>query len=205
MPQLRGFFDYFPDIDLISIERVFEWLNYRHDHKLLENQYGNRILYPYSVPVSRDDLDLDLALLREELRLQPNKYYEKIFKRINIPEDFLELFPDTRKLVWAFIDALKPVGITTILVKSSHSGIYSLGTAIVPESIPLGCTMKIWLGGKKYEIKEGSLVVIPANKKKMDMKLESEEIKFPEGCSQIREISGGEVGIVIDLRGIHHG
>jgi hypothetical protein len=200
MPRLKGLFDSFLKIDNLQVPDIKNWLNFRGDDRLLENQLGNRLLYPQITPVSQQELMLDLAVLREALKTQPEDYYNQNFKRLYIPDDFLKHIPDLHKLVWAFIDAFDPWGVTTIFLKSEDPGNKTLGTLIRPEILSDSGWIDLWVYGKKYEVTIGTISVIPAGANKIDVKFESAAARIMGKEQTLMEVVGGPLGLIVDTR-----
>lgn len=200
MPKLTGFFDSFPKLDQVTVEGVAVWLGRRTDAKILDNKLGNRILYPLAVPYSAEDSVFDLAILREAVKIHSQDYYNRNLKLIYIPEEFLQHFPDLHKLVWAFADALVLSEVTSILLKSETLGLKNLGTIIKPKIELSTGVILIWIRDKKYEVKVGSLTVIPVESSKVDIKFQSRAAKLQGGDGVTMEVAGGKLGLVIDAR-----
>jgi hypothetical protein len=202
MPRLKGLFDNFQKLDSLQVEGVKNWLNRREDPALFENELGNRIVYPQTVPVTQENLIFDLAILREALKLQPEDYYNQNFHRLYIPENFLNFIPDIHKLVLAFIDTFDPWGVTTIFLRSERLGTMTLGTLIRPEIISDTGWIDLWVYGKKYEVPVGSITFIPAANNKIDIKFESGAAKLFEKNQTVAEVIGGQLGVIVDTRKI---
>lgn len=176
------------------------WFGRRTDTKILDNKLGNRILYPSAIPYSVEDLVFDLAILREVVRRNPQNYFNRNLKVIYIPEGFLQHFPDLHKLVWAFADALALSEITSILLKSETLGLKNLGTVIKPKIELSAGVISIWIHDKKYDVKVGSLTVIPVESSKADIKFQSRVAKLLGSSSATLEVTGGELGLLVDTR-----
>src|SRR3989344_7189671 len=117
--RTAGLFYRFDDLDQIKTEDVARWLSPVPQQTLLENYIANRILYPQAIPVLPSDMKLDLAILREALKLQKpvgmqvknqflggSPFLNVTMRKIIIPASFLEFVPDLTSLVWAFVDGL---------------------------------------------------------------------------------------------------
>lgn len=200
MSRLKGLLEFFPQLETLSIDNIMLWLGSHGDATLLENRLGNRILYPQTIPISVSDLVFDFALLREALKLEPQKYYSQNLKRIYIPQLFLDRFPDMSKLIWAFVDTFKPPGLTAIVEKIDDVGTKNLGTYIKPEVINKEGWIYLWIGAKKYQVKVGSLMIIPAPSNRVDIKLESASVLFLGKKELSSEVFGGQFGLMIDAR-----
>lgn len=200
MPKLNGLFEYFPNLGSIDPEKIIASLNHKIDHGILLNQLYNRLLYPQTVPVSSENLFLDLAILAEVLRSNPQKYYDLHFKRIYIPENLLNLFPDLQQLIWIFIDVFATPGITKIFLRSENLGTRTLGTLIRPKVLSKDGWVFLWVHDKKYEVKLGSLMIIPVPNNRVDIKFESPAATILQKNNVATEVAGGQFGLVIDTR-----
>lgn len=200
MLKTRGLFSYFPKLTNIEVAKVAFWLNCGNNPQILENKLGNRILYWQTIPITYDDLIFDLCLFREALKLQPQSFYNQNLKKIYIPEEFLEMFPNIQELAMAFVDSIGHLGISSIVTRFENVGVKNLGTLIKPEIFSESGSINIFVKGKSYQIKIGSLVIIPADSQKVDIKFESEVAKLLTKNSLIAEVVGGVLGVIVDTR-----
>ncbi|MFH0936954.1 MAG: hypothetical protein V1808_01520 [Candidatus Daviesbacteria bacterium] len=200
MSKLSGLQDLVPQLENINLNQVASMLQVKIDPQILENKLGNRLLYPQTVPLTETDLVFDLNLLQEALKSHPQSYYSSSLKKIVIPEELTQLFPNLQHLVWAFVNVFHPVGITTVFIKSQRLGTKSLGTIIKPEVLESGGDIKIEADGKSYLVKIGSLLVLPLVGRKIDIKFESNFAKLSGQNSLTTEVFGGELGLMVDAR-----
>lgn len=114
--RLTGIFDEFSDLDKITPEDVIRWLKPKPDYLYVENLLANRIYYPQVVPLTRQELIVDLAILREALIKNP-KFLKKSAKRLIIPERFIARFPNLNELAKAFMDSYKITGPLEIVLE----------------------------------------------------------------------------------------
>ena len=77
MPKLSGLFDSFDNLDQIDIDSLILWLKNKPSSIQLENYLANKILYPQITPITADEMKIDLAILREILRLNGPRSGEK--------------------------------------------------------------------------------------------------------------------------------
>lgn len=201
MPKIVGLFSHFPKLNTVTAGSVAAWLGGKADAKLLENRLGNRILFSSSVPYSADDLAFDLAILREAVKTQPQDFINPNLRLIYIPEEFGEFFPDLRTMVAAFIDVLKPSGVTSVVLKSKTLGLKNLGSVIKPEVTSKSGVILIRIRDYKYEVKVGSLTAIPAESGKVDIHFQSRAAKLLGKDDATLEIAGGKLGLLVDARG----
>lgn len=189
MIKFPGLADYFPQLNKVEAEKIANNLHFKGDLRILKNKLANRILYSQAVAINAKDLIFDLAMIFEALKTAPGEYYNQNLKRIIIPEGILNFLPNLRQVAQVFLDAFRPQGIASILLKSQTVGVKNLGTYIRPK-ISGSKPLTIWIGEDKYQIQIGTISTIPVAGRKVD-------IKFPAGVS---EVAGGDLGIVIDTR-----
>lgn len=204
MPKTISLFSYFPNLTNVSAEEVVKrsagskTLS-KQNPTVLENEIGNRILYPEAVPVTSGELELDLAILREAIKLHPDGYLNNNLKKLIIPEEFLTRFPDLLNLAWAFVEGLAPHGVISLYLKSTV-GNRNLGTYIRPQLAPVGASMAVWVDNRRFVVNAGSTVVIPTPGNKFVFKFESTGAELL-GQSQITfEAVGGRLGLLFDAR-----
>lgn len=196
MPKIKGLFAFLPGVTHISAENVLEWLKRKEDLNILENEIGNLITYPHVIPVSVDDISLNLAIIHEVIKLDPGEYFDKLSNRILIPDTFLGAVPDLQKLSWVFLDAFHPYGCTAIFLKT-RLGSKNLGTLLKTNVISDG-VIDIWLHGQKQQIHTGTIKVLSAGSNRIDIKFESKVCELLGRKSLAVEIIGGPLGLIVD-------
>lgn len=199
MPELDGVFTSLP-LSKISTDLIMRWLPKTFDSKLVENYLGNRILYPSFVPTSEREELLDLAILREALRLTPKNYYDPNLSRIYLPKQFIDYFSDLTKLAWAFIDIFVTNPITTIIIKGNVAK--NAGTVLKPKvsSPKASITVTIRNQNKKYTINTSGLTIIPVNLPRVDIQFTATFATLSGQSSIELEVAGGILGLIIDTR-----
>lgn len=200
MPRLRGLLDYFSGLENIPIERISAHLSRRLDPRILENQLANLILYPQVIPVQSEDVELDLAILREALKINRGLYFNPNLKRIIIPQDLSDRFPNLQNLAWVFVDAFLPPAVTTIALKKENIGLKKIGSSIRPEVVKGDGWIFLEVDNKKYQVKPGSLVSIPAPGNQVTVKFESKVATLGGRSKTVATASGGNLGLLIDAR-----
>ncbi len=119
MLKLSGLFDYFDNMDQIPLNLIIRWLKHAPTQIQLENFIANRILYSQTVSQTPSEIEIDLAILREAIRINvPKNMQTKDFllgnntflnmnlRKIMIPADFERYVPDMQSLAAIFVDAL---------------------------------------------------------------------------------------------------
>lgn len=192
--------DIYLNLERIPVERILKRFIGSSNLVFLENNLGNRILYPHNIPQTKSELEFDLILLKESIRLNPGMYYNKNLHKITIPEEFLERFPDIIQLLCALIDSLQSEGITTVLKEVGDLPAKRLGSIIKINFPQETGSANITVNGKKYPIKSGTLSVVKASTLKFDLKFESTSGTIDGKLSLRIEVDGGEIGLIIDAR-----
>lgn len=214
-----GLFDSFDNLDQISVEAVSSWLKPAPQFTRLENYLANKILYPQSLPLIRQDMLIDLAILREALKIHAPKGSQKInallgdnpflnitLRKILIPSRFLEFVPDLAILTTVFIDALLLnrtkedwfQDIWTIVLTDVSDEV--VGSLILPQFEDRNSLMYCQLLGKNYEIRPGNLTVLPCFKDRCEIGYKLQKGKILGKEESAIEIYGGKLGLVIDGR-----
>ncbi len=187
MPKLSGLFGSFDNLDQISLEAVASWIKPPPNIIALENYLANKILYPQTLPLTANEMKIDLSILREVLRMNGpkvidpkagsilggNSFLNLTLRKIIIPKKFLQFAPDLVSLTWAFVDGL-------LLERKKEDWFQDLWTVVLSDEIDevVGSILlpqfeaeedyvdlNILTGNYKskssYRIRPGSLTVIP--------------------------------------------
>lgn len=200
MPSIKGLADYFAEFEEINTNDLQQWLSVQGDRVIFENRFANRLLYPQIIPQTAKDLSFDFIVLREIIKQNMTKLYHKNLKRVDIPEQFLAYFPDLQKLVRVFIDAVEPIGITTFWLKSDQYGSKNLGTVIRPDNLQVGGFVTIGLKGQQYQIKTGSLVIIPVPESRVDITFTAQRATLMGKKICMAQVVTGNLGLIVDAR-----
>lgn len=218
MSALTGLFDSFDNLDQLNLSDIARWLKPTPNEVNLENYLANKILYPQTLPLSKADLQIDLAILREALRASvpetkvksplwgDNAFLNTTLRKILIPARFLNFVPNLTSLVWAFIDAflLDRQGqdyfsdLWTIVLTDELDEV--VGSLLLPRFEGRGGFLNLKLGNQSYKIPQGSLTVIPcpANRCRIACGFKQGKILGKEQVDL--EVYGGRLGLVIDGR-----
>src|SRR3989344_9569891 len=116
MPIQAGLFDSFDNLDTISAESLIPWLKPVPELKRIENYLANKILYPQTIAQTEFEMQMDLAILREALKMNApkgknamlggNPFVNTTLRKLMMPAKFLNFLPDLPTLAAVFIDAL---------------------------------------------------------------------------------------------------
>lgn len=214
-----GLFDSFDNLDLINPEDVASWIKPAPSLSYLENYIANKILSPQTLPLSTQDMKVDLSLLREALKLNVGTALEKAtpllgdnvflnitLRKILIPERFLQYIPNLTLLTWAFVDALLLSrrrqdffqDVWTVCLTADTDEI--VGTILLPQFKSNGASLELSLESQTYKVSPGTLMVIPCLKEKCELSFKIKDGKILDKVDSALEISGGKLGLMIDGR-----
>lgn len=218
MIKLSGLFDSFDNLDSISASSLDAWLKKAPPLVQLENYLANKILYPATLSLAASDMEIDLAILREALRINgpasgkggsllgDNAFLNITLRKIIIPDRFLYNIPSLVNLTWAFVDGLllnrkkeDLFGeIWTVVLSDDIDEI--LGTVILPQFGDKNDIMMINLQSRNFKIKAGSLTVITCPKDRCRLAYKFSKGKFLGKKENALEVYGGKLGLMVDGR-----
>lgn len=219
MPKLSGLFDSFDNLDSIDAASLAIWLKNPPALVQLENYLANKILYPQALPVTDIDMKIDLAILREALRLNgpkpetregpllgDNPFLNIVLRKVIIPQKFLNYVPDLMNLTWAFIDGLLLnrkkqnlfEDLWTVIVSDEIDEI--VGSILLPQFEDYKDNMQLTIFSKDYKIPAGSLTIIPCDKDRCEIAYKFDKGMILGKSTNALEICGGTLGLVIDGR-----
>lgn len=193
MPHLSGIFDEFPELDKVSVEEIASGINPKPEKHFLVNFLGNRLLYPQTICLTPQEMELDLAILRVGIKFKPGIFYQPQSNKILIPKRFLDRFPNLEALTRTIIEGINPKGTHVIYIKNQSQ--YSLAGSVVspinPQKLSVDGKNIIFSGlalQKSLPLNMISIIQTPVKAAKI--KLGNQEF----------DVSGGDAGIFIDLR-----
>lgn len=192
MPKLIGIYEIYKEAENIPIDNIIRWIHFRIEPHHLENFIANRLLYPQTLPLTSLDFEIDLAILREVIKKKPNLLVNSETNKITIPESLILRFNKIELILKCILDVLKIKGVVTVNTKDHKITSDLVGTIYAPSNLPQEDILGVSLNGKKYNLKKGSINIIPSSERHNNLII-----------STLPEISviGGKLGIVIDLRG----
>lgn len=221
MIRPTGLFDSFDNLDAISAEAIASWLRPVPQLKQLENYLANKILYPQALPLTEFDMKIDLAILREALKMSKalasaspkndllgdSPFLNITLRKVLIPVRFLNSVPNLASLVWVFIDALLLnrqktdffQDLWTIVLTDDFDEI--VGSVLLPQFEGRSGTMNLRLLSKDYKIRSGNLVVIPCPKDRCEIAYKLQNGSCLGKVESAVEVYGGKLGLVVDGRG----
>lgn len=219
MVKLSGLFDSFDNLDQIDINSLTLWLKPSPQPIQLENYLANKILYPQAISITEADMKIDLAILREALRINgpkntntssallgDNPFLNLTLRKILIPEQFLQFVPNLVSLTWAFVDGLlltrrkedKFQDLWTIVLVDDIDEI--VGSVILPQFSSRNGEMDLSILGKVYKIRTGALMVVPCGKDRCEIAYKIKDGQVLGKAENALELYGGKLGIMVDGR-----
>ncbi len=219
MAKLSGLFDSFDNLDQIDVNSLITWLKPAPQAVQVENYLANKILYPQTIPMTEEDMKIDLAILREVLRLNgpkntnpanallgDNTFLNLTLRKILIPERFLQFVPNLVSLTWAFVDGLlltrrkedKFQDLWTIVTVGDMDEI--VGSVILPQFSSRNGEMDLDVQGKVYKIRTGALMVVPCGKDRCEVGYKIKNGQVLGKAESALELYGGKLGIMVDGR-----
>ena len=220
MSKLSGLFSSFDNLDQLDINLVSSWLKNPPSAAQLENYIANKILYPQILAISESDMKIDLAILREVLRISTpvskksegsllgnNPFLNITLRKIIIPEHFLQYVPDLATLTWVFVDGLlmhRERGdifedLWTVVVADGID--YVVGSVILPRFENRADSLDLKVSGQGYKIKAGGLSVVSCPKDRCEIAYRVDKGLLLGKKESALEIYGGKLGLMIDGRG----
>ena len=219
MGKLSGLFDSFDNLDQIDVNSIITWLKPAPQAVQLENYLANKILYPQTIPMTESDMKIDLAILREALRINgpkntkvsnallgDNTFLNLTLRKILIPERFLQFVPNLINLTWVFVDGLlltrrkedKFQDLWTIVTVGETDEI--VGSVILPQFNSRNGEIELSVLGKIYKIPTGGLMVIPCGKDRCEVAYKIKMGQVLGKTESALELYGGKLGIMVDGR-----
>lgn len=220
MVRPNGLFDSFDNLDQISPEAIASWLKPVPGLVQIENYLANKILYPQALPLTQHDMQVDLAILREVLKMNKaialktsallgdNPFLNTTLRKILIPVRFLNFVPDLTSLTLSFIDAFLLdrkredyfSDLWTIVLTDNIDEV--VGSVLLPQFDDNSGMMNLKLYGKDYEVRPGNFVVIPCPKERCAIAYNLKKGTVLGKKESAVEVYGGKLGLIVDGRGV---
>lgn len=188
MPKLSGVFENFLDLEKIPATDIARWLKSIKDIEVIENTIANRILYPQTLPVTKIDMDIDFAILKEILIRDPSLVYDLKNSRIVISEQIEARFSPINRLVTIICESVNipPQVVNIYAAKGSRA----LGSVIAPKLKETIDEVSIDIGNQSKKLSTGKIYLIPIKDKQSTILLNKQ---------LTLNVSGGEIGVIIKL------
>lgn len=209
MIKLPSLFDSFDNLDQIAPEDIARWLKVQPQLTYLENFLAMRILYPQTLPTTKAEMEIDLAILREALRLPAfgdNPFLNITLRKILIPNKMLEGVPDLSTLTLAVVDGLvfghkKKDFFEDLWTIELTGQIYeTVGSLLIPEFKDKKGFLQLNVLGKSFKIHWGTVTYIPCPKQRCEIECKLTLGKILGKEDLALEVYGGKLGLMIDTR-----
>lgn len=189
MPKLSGPFTLFRNFDQINLGNIIGKLKSHGDVHVLENFFGNRIIYPQTIPVTSSDMEKDMALFGEAIKNQPDVIMRKN-NSILLTNDLTRRFLPLPVLIKTIINNTNLPPISTIYLKKD-SLTKIAGSILLPKlSAGKGEKVTITVNGQILKLNQGSFSILP---------FQDRHLRITINTSPQIAVSGGEIGVVVDL------
>lgn len=199
MAKVSGIFEYFKDLDKISVEDVALNLKSSADDFYLENYIANKALYPQTVPVTAADMELEMAILAVAVK-QNLTIFKLQQKKLQIPKIFITRFPNLQKLIIVVKDAMDLKEEIITLEVLDEGRVKPEGSLIKVNLKDESGSVRFKLDNKSYQTKKGSILFIPCNSKKCHLQFKTSSGAILNKKEGIMDVYGGIIGVVVDAR-----
>ena len=173
-------------------QKIAELVKPKLDLAAVENYISNKKLYPHSVPSTKLELNIDLHLFKEFLRLHPDTVYQESKRILVFDISLINRFGDLKKLILVTLEAIPTQGpITQILINDEQNNLKLTGTLIKPKIVPNLEKLDVNLGGKNLSLIMGKVYLIPIQTQNIDLRV---------GLDTPLKVSGGDLGLIFDCK-----
>ncbi len=188
MSKLSGVFESFLDLDKIPVTDIVRWLKSIKDTNAIENAIANRIIYPQTIPVTKIDLEIDFAILKELLLRNPAIFYDSKNNRIVISEQYEQIFNPLSRLVTLICDVINlPAQVVNIYAARGNR---LLGSVIAPKISGNFSEVLIELNNYSKILEVGKTYLLPIKEKQISVCLNKQ---------LTLNLVGGDIGVIIKL------
>jgi hypothetical protein len=193
MPQLNGVYLLFPEMDSIDFEEIAQQSVQKLNHHTIENHLANRLLYPQSVAMSKEELDLDFLILAAALKKHPEVFFNSKQNRIVIPTVAVGQLSPLTRLISVVLNSLYSENVIEIWLKDDAK------QQLLGSSLPQQMFKKLnLLGDITVRIQQEEKTLIPNQLNLIPVR--DKQVKIQINQSVTVDAVGGSLGIFIDLR-----
>ncbi len=193
MPQLNGVYLLFPEMDSIDFEEIAQQSVQKLNHHTIENHLANRLLYPQSVAMSKEELDLDFLILAAALKKHPEVFFNSKQNRIVIPTVAVGQLSPLTRLISVVLNSLYSENVIEIWLKDDAK------QQLLGSSLPQQMLKKLnLLGDITVRIQQEEKTLIPNQLNLIPVR--DKQVKIQINQSVTVDAVGGSLGIFIDLR-----
>lgn len=189
MPKLSGVFEKLEKVESVSADSINRWLKNKAETIQLENYLANRIFYPQTIALTPYEMEVDLAILREAIKLEQS-FYNKEKGELSVPEEFFSRFLPGHLLIASFADSLDLQEETRVFKQGREKVL--ICTIYRPKNLPGHNPVPLNIKEQNINLRLNTLTLIPVKGK----------CRATFNLSKDLELDAGEFGIFIDLRKI---
>lgn len=184
---LSGVFGQLRNLDKIPIDNIRQWLKNKGEIHQLQNFIGNRVIYPQTIATTLEDQEVDLGLLREGIKSQPQVVFNRLTNKIGLSTELINRFPPPDKLVVAIVQVLNLSGITRVYLKDFHQ---LIGTVVSVRLNLLAKSVVVTVDGQVKKIPSLGITYLPIDKQQVRLKI---------GDREEQMVAGGKLGILLNF------
>ncbi len=200
-------------LEYTTPENIARWLTIDISQQRISDYLYTKALYPNSIPATKDDLQIEQALGREALRIAVKRSQENLPEDVPaLKKDLLPLFeiilaggsilsnaPSLGQSLLIMLDALQPVGISTLILDQNNL-LPALGAAAEVNSI---LPVQALETGAFVNL---ATLVAPLSSARYGVSILKASLRRPDGSVSVAELKQGgfealplRIGEVADL------
>lgn len=150
MDHLPNVFKNFDNLYRIDIALVQSKLPFSMSSIVIENYVANRLLFPFAIPQTKPEAELELAILSAVVTLNTGYFYNQTLAQVTIPPEYTLIYQDINQLIRA---------VTTCV------GLRTQATIVIPNLTGHNTT--------------GSVVAVVSNKQSLEIVYDNQKQTLP--------------------------
>lgn len=189
MSKLIGVFQELSFLENTPIENISAWVKEKIDPHRLENYLASRLFYPQTVPATPQEINIDLAILREALRVNNRLLYDPEKNRFEVSTAFINRFGSLSNIILSFLDVtVMKKGVVYIYLKETNR--QPIGTILTPEIPPDIRKVLVRMSLNVFELETGKAHILEAREPNYIISLNN----MPQ------QVIGGLAGVIVNLK-----
>lgn len=157
MDHLPNVFKNFDNLYQINVTQVQSRLTFSMPLVVIENYIANRLLFPYAVPLSKQESQLEYAILGAIVTLNSGYFYNQALQRITIPAEYNLIYQDINLLILTVIQNVN-LNISATIEIPNLTGRNTTGMAIAIKSPG---NSQIVYDNQSYTLESGKTLHLP--------------------------------------------
>ena len=117
--QLPSVLSQFTNLEQIDPKLVAAQSKLAFNLSQIENYVANKQLFPHTIPISISEMNVELAILSQVVKLNSNFFYNNNLKKIIIPEEFDDYYKGRDALIKAVCLGLDLSGVSQIVIRQN--------------------------------------------------------------------------------------